>query len=54
MNKVKKKKIEFYDLTQERTNNAYWMSKTPQERIAALEHLRNQYLTDNNGIRQRL
>ena len=31
----------------------YWSTKTSQERISALEHLRNQYLT-KNGTRQRL
>ncbi|RDC61497.1 hypothetical protein AHMF7616_00076 [Adhaeribacter pallidiroseus] len=51
---MEKRKIEFYTITEENTNYAYWMSKSPQERIAALEHLRNQYLTDKNGIRQRL
>ena len=51
---MEKKKIEFYSLTEEKTDFAFWMSKTPQERIYALEYLRNQYLTDSNGIRQRL
>ena len=49
-----KKKIEFYNLTEEKTDFAFWMSKTPQERIYALEHLLNQFLTDNKEIRQRL
>jgi len=31
----------------------YWATKSAQERIAALEFLRNQMLT-KNGIRQRL
>lgn len=31
----------------------YWSTKTSQERIAALEHFRNQYLT-KYGTRQRL
>lgn len=31
----------------------YWASKSSQERIEALEIIRNQYLT-KNGIRQRL
>jgi hypothetical protein len=52
--KAKKKKIEFYNLEDKKTDYQYWLSKTPQERIYALEHLRNQYLTDENGITQRL
>ncbi len=53
MNKPKKK-IVFYNPEEVQTDRNYWMSKTPQERIYTLEHLRNQYLTDENGIRQRL
>jgi hypothetical protein len=51
---MEKKKIEFFDLKTKNSDYEFWMSKSPQERIYALEHLRNQYLTDNNGIRQRL
>lgn len=50
----KKKKIEFFSLQDQRTDFAFWKTKTPQERIHALEHLRNQYLTDSNGARPRL
>ncbi|CAA9233368.1 MAG: hypothetical protein AVDCRST_MAG95-1094 [uncultured Adhaeribacter sp.] len=50
---MEKKKIEFYNPAEEKTDYAFWMLKTPQERIAALEYLRNQYLTVSNRIRQR-
>ncbi|CAN5850490.1 hypothetical protein BH24BAC1_BH24BAC1_23600 [soil metagenome] len=50
----KKRKIEFFSLKDQSTDFAFWQTKTPQERIHALERLRNQYLTDSNGTRQRL
>ncbi|MDB5261128.1 MAG: hypothetical protein JWQ14_409 [Adhaeribacter sp.] len=49
-----KKKIDFYDLNAATSDYKFWMTKSPVERIYALEHLRNQYLTDRNGIRPRL
>ena len=49
-----KEKIEFFDLNASETDYKFWMTKSPQERIYALEYLRNQYLTDRNGNRQRL
>jgi len=51
---MEKKRINFFDLKAKNSDYKFWMSKSPQERIYALEHLRNQYLTDQNGIRQRL
>jgi hypothetical protein len=50
----KKKKIKFFSLKDQPTDFAFWQTKSPQERIQALEHLRNQYLTDANGERKRL
>ena len=49
-----KKKIGFFDINELKSEYKFWMTKSPQERIYALEHLRNQYLTDSNGNRQRL
>jgi hypothetical protein len=51
---MEKKKIVFFDLKAKNNDFEFWMNKSPLERIYALEHLRNQYLTNNNGIRQRL
>ena len=51
---MEKKKIEFFALNAAETDYNFWMTKSPQERIYALEYLRNQYLTDSNGNRQRL
>ena len=48
------KKVEFYNIKEQETDYKFWKLKTPQERIYALEYLRDQYLTDSNGIRQRL
>jgi hypothetical protein len=48
------RKIVFYNPEKPNTDYDFWMSKSPEERIYALERLRNQYLTDQNGIRQRL
>lgn len=50
----KKKQIVFYELDGKNNEAEYWKNKSPIERIYALETLRNQYLTDRNGIRQRL
>ena len=49
-----KKKIVFFDLNSQKTDYQFWLTKTPLERLSALEQLRNQYLTDSNGNRQRL
>jgi len=49
-----KKKIEFFALNASETDYKFWMTKSPQERIYALEYLRNKYLTDSNGNRPRL
>jgi len=49
-----KKKIEFFALNAAENDYKFWMTKSPQERIYALEYLRNQHLTDSNGNRQRL
>jgi len=49
---MEKKKIAFFDLEAKNNDFEFWMNKSPQERVYALEHLRNQYLTDQNGIRQ--
>ena len=48
------KRVEFFNINEQETDYKFWQLKTPQERIHALEYLRNQYLTDSNGIRQRL
>ncbi|MBW8049957.1 MAG: hypothetical protein FVQ77_06400 [Cytophagales bacterium] len=52
--KSKKKQIVFFSLKDKNSDFAFWKTKTPEERIAALEYLRNLYLTDSNGNRQRL
>lgn len=52
--KPEKKPLVFFDPEEKKTDFQYWQSKTPQERLAALEYLRNQFLTDSNGIRPRL
>jgi hypothetical protein len=48
-----KRVIKIINIGDEGFDAKYWSTKTSQERIAALEHLRNQYLT-KNGTRQRL
>jgi hypothetical protein len=50
---VKKKKIVFFDMYDNKRDFEYWQQKTHTERLSALEQLRNLYFT-NNGIRQRL
>jgi len=51
---AEKKKIKFFNLNEPKNDFGFWMTKSPQERIYALEHLRNQFLTDTNGNRPRL
>ncbi len=53
MAEVKKKKIVFFNMFDDKSDLAYWQEKTYEERLAALEVLRNMYFTQN-GVRQRL
>jgi|JI10StandDraft_1071094.scaffolds.fasta_scaffold202990_2 hypothetical protein len=47
------KVIQKYKLAEEPNDLAYWLSKTPQERLAALEVLRQRYVKFFlNGNRQ--
>lgn len=50
---VKKKKIVFFDMYNNKSDFEYWQKKTYAERLAALEQLRNLYFTKND-VRQRL
>ncbi len=45
---VTKKNI--HDSNEIAENLAYWQSKTPSERIAAVEHLRRQYHGNTNRL----
>lgn len=38
--KVDRKKTETFEMGKEPRDRSYWMSKTPEERLAALEFLR--------------
>ena len=46
------KKIKLHDKTN--YDREYWLSKTPEERLAALEFLRQQYFAMNNEPEPRL
>ena len=47
------KTVKIININDNTVDAEYWATKSSQERIAALEFLRNQMLT-KNGIRQRL
>jgi len=51
---MEKRKIEFFDLKSKSSDYKFWLTKSPLERLYALEQLRNQYLTDSNGNRPKL
>ena len=51
---MKKKKIKFFDPFNEKNDYQFWKSKSEEERLEALEKLRDFYLTNEDGTRQRL
>lgn len=46
------RKISLYD--KRNYDLEYWLTKTPEERLAAIEYLRQQILSDKNESEQRL
>lgn len=49
------KVVHKYNLGEEPSDMQYWLTKTPQERLSALESLRDLYIKlTNNGIKSRL
>lgn len=49
------KVVHKYNLGEEPSDMQYWLTKTPQERLSALESLRDLYIKlTNNGIKPRL
>lgn len=49
------KVVHKYNLGEEPSDLQYWLTKTPQERLSALESLRDLYIKlTNNGIKPRL
>ena len=49
------KVVHKYKLGEEPNDLEFWLTKTPQERLAALESLRDLYIKlTNNGIKPRL
>ena len=49
-----KKKLVFFNPDEKQSDFAFWQSKSYEERLNALEKLRTQYLTSQDGIRPRL
>lgn len=48
------KVIKITNLKEKGNDFAYWMSKTEQERLEAIELLREQYIKYNQNVQQRL
>lgn len=49
------KVVHKFNLGEEPSDLQYWLTKTPQERLSALESLRDLYIKlTNNGIKPRL
>ena len=48
------KSLKLISLHEKSNDRAFWMSKTPQERIDAIEFLRQQYQSVNNNASTRL
>ena len=49
-----KEKLVFFNLNEKQSDFKFWQRKSPEERLYALEKLRTQYLTNQDGIRPRL
>ena len=48
------KVIKKTSLKEKQSDLEYWLSKTPQERLEALEFLRQQYISFNKNVQPRL
>lgn len=46
------KSVKISSLKDHHSDFAYWMTKTPEERLYALEFLRQQYITFNKNVQQ--
>lgn len=48
------KVIKKTSIKEKQSDLEYWLSKTPQERLEALEFLRQQYILSNKNVSSRL